>query len=71
MKPWQNADRAFAKAQREYENRTPPEAEECEWHPWNEDTDGPRPAGPCPECESMREDYEADAYDRMKDDGLI
>lgn len=62
---------AFIKAQREYENRTPPEADECEWHPWDEDEMGPQPAGPCPKCEEARQAWEDDAYDRMKDDGLI
>jgi hypothetical protein len=63
-------DAAFARAQREYDAQTPPEGEEeCRWHPWDEEANGPFDGEPCRECIAMAEDWADGAYDRMKDDG--
>lgn len=48
---------SFARAQREYENRMPPEAPEpCSWHDWEWDEDYPN-IDECPSCLSSAEDY--------------
>ena len=57
-------------ARREPPVDPPAAAEECKWHPWNEDANGPFDGRPCPECEAEREAYEDGAYDRWKDDQL-
>ena len=62
---------AFMRAQREHDNATPPEGEdECKWHPWDEEANGPFDGRPCPDCEDAREAYEADSYDRMRDERM-
>ena len=60
-------DANFARAQREYENRMPPEApEDCRRHGWEYDSDEPD-VDECPDCLGDAEAYEDDAYDRWKD----
>lgn len=51
------SDIAFARAQREYDNQTPPEApESCAYHNWEWSEDEPNVES-CPDCEAAADDY--------------